>query len=196
MRDERRRLPVELSRDHDLLLVAAGQPRGRRLRPKARGCRSRASARSPCVAARRTRETRPTRKAVGALSRSIRFSATDMDFDQRRRAAVGGHVGEARRRCVRRRRRARVRGHRARSSRRASWPQARKGLDEFQSDRCRRRRRRRGLRPPRTSNDKRAQTRTGEAIDREPYRALPGRTRRVRRRDVAPDHHRREFGPA
>ena len=36
---------------------------------------------------------------------------------------------------------------------------------------------------------------TGEAIDREPYRALPCRTRCMRRRDVATHHHRRELGP-
>jgi hypothetical protein len=36
---------------------------------------------------------------------------------------------------------------------------------------------------------------TGEAIDREPDRALRHRARRVRRCDVATDHHRREFAP-
>ena len=65
MRDQRRRLPVELPRDDDLLLVAAGQARGRRLRPKARGCRRRASARSPSPTGRPTTERRPRRKAAG-----------------------------------------------------------------------------------------------------------------------------------
>ena len=64
--DEERQLAVELSRDHDLLLVAAGQRAGRHRRPTGCGCRT---PRSP---ARRRRGPRrrcgpcPVRRGAGS----------------------------------------------------------------------------------------------------------------------------------
>ena len=86
---------------------------------------------------------------------------------ERRLAAVGGHISEAR--STRPATEARVsRGRRARSSRRLP-ASCRQGSRQVRVDRCRRRPRRRGLRPPHFERQG-TEPRPAEPIDREPHR--------------------------
>ena len=137
----------DLARDHDLLLIAAGQGAGRRIRARARECRNRACARR--AAARGAARVEPA-----ATRRRVRDRTRAAPGCRRRSSPARAGAWRGRREC-----------RRGRPRRRSATPVAcdvataeidappaapragRRAHRPDRSGRCRRRRRRRGSRP-------------------------------------------------
>ena len=141
MRDQHGRLAVEFARDDDLLLVAAGQPRGEDLGAGRANVVFAISSRALPTPPRRAKGPRLPRAAAAVAQHEVFLHRQALD--QRRRRAVGRHVGHARPSVPRPRR--------VMSRPSSAIVPARPGEDpptfrQARSGRCRRRRRRRGFR--------------------------------------------------
>ncbi len=193
MRDQHRRLAIEFASDHDLLLIAAGKARGWRLRTW------RADVvfahRLPRFAQRRARrQKRPAREGRAAAVAQHQVLRDRQRAHQRRRSAIGRHIGEPR---------AHARLDRGQSDV-ASLQSDRAGAGSAQA---RERLREFDLAVSVDAGDaedlaaahlerQRAEALPLQALDDEPRGgALPRRSSGMRRRRVAPDHHFRQLRP-